>query len=60
LTKVPLRFRVPLVLHRIEGQSYQEIARVVGCREGTVKSRISRGRQVLKEKLAGYYQGGTS
>ena len=57
---LPLRFRVPLVLHEIEGWSYENIARELGCREGTVKSRIHRGRQRLREKLQPYWQGGTA
>ncbi len=53
----PLRFRVPLVLHEIEGWPYAEIARQLGCGEGTVKSRIFRGRQRLKERLKPYWNG---
>lgn len=37
-----------LVLRDIQGFSYDEIARIVGCSEGTVKSRISRARAQLK------------
>jgi RNA polymerase sigma-70 factor (ECF subfamily) len=55
---LPLRYRVPLVLHEIEGWAYADVARALGCREGTVKSRIHRGRQHLKERLAPYWQGG--
>ena len=51
LARVPLRFRVPLVLHAIEGWPYDEIARALATREGTVKSRISRGRRRLQEIL---------
>lgn len=58
VAQLPLRFRVPLVLHEIEGWAYADIARALGCREGTVKSRIHRGRQHLKERLAPYWQGG--
>ena len=57
---LPLRYRVPLVLHEIEGWSYVDIARELGCREGTVKSRIHRGRQHLRQKLEPYWQGGTA
>jgi RNA polymerase sigma-70 factor, ECF subfamily len=57
---LPLRYRVPLVLHEIEGWSYGDIARELGCREGTVKSRIHRGRQHLRQKLEPYWQGGTA
>lgn len=54
LAALPLTYRVPLVLHEIEGWSYADVARWVGCREGTVKSRIHRGRRRLREKLAPY------
>ncbi len=58
LASVPLEWRAPLVLFLVEGLSYQEIAEVLGCREGTVKSRLSRGRAALRKKLAGYFDGG--
>src|SRR6266545_38684 len=51
LAVLPLRYRVPVVLHEIEGWSYSDIARELGCREGTVKSRIHRGRQQLRQSL---------
>jgi RNA polymerase sigma-70 factor (ECF subfamily) len=60
LAALPLRYRVPLVLHEIEGWTYGDIARELGCREGTVKSRIHRGRQHLRQKLEPYWQGGTA
>ena len=43
-----------LVLREIEGQSYQEIAAALDIPEGTVKSRLSRARDSLKEKLQKY------
>jgi len=57
LASLPLRYRVPVVLHEIEGWSYVEIARELGCREGTIKSRIHRGRQQLRTKLEPYWLG---
>jgi RNA polymerase sigma factor (sigma-70 family) len=60
LAKLPLRYRVPLVLHEIEGWSYVEIAQEIGCREGTVKSRVHRGRKQLKQKLETYWTGGAA
>lgn len=57
LARLPLRYRVPLVLHEIEGWSYADVARQLGCREGTVKSRVHRGRRRLKEMLAPYWAG---
>ncbi|MCP5112269.1 MAG: sigma-70 family RNA polymerase sigma factor [bacterium] len=56
---LPLKFRAPLMLREIEGLSYQAIAAATGCREGTVKSRINRGRQQLRQQLAPYWNGGT-
>jgi RNA polymerase sigma-70 factor, ECF subfamily len=58
IASLDLIYRAPLVLREIEGLSYQEIAATMGCSEGTVKSRLFRGRQLLKEKLAPYWNGG--
>jgi RNA polymerase sigma-70 factor (ECF subfamily) len=44
-------FRVAVVLRDIHGFTYREIAEQMECSLGTVKSRISRGRNYLKEKL---------
>jgi RNA polymerase sigma-70 factor (ECF subfamily) len=57
LQALPLRYRSPLVLREIEGLSYREIAIALGCREGTVKSRINRARERLKNLLQSYWQG---
>jgi len=57
---LPLMYRAPLVLREIEGWSYLEIAAAIGCREGTVKSRISRAREQLRQCLAPYWTGGTA
>ncbi|HEY0593182.1 MAG TPA: sigma-70 family RNA polymerase sigma factor [Thermoanaerobaculia bacterium] len=57
LEALPVTYRAPLVLREIEGWSYQEIAAALGCREGTVKSRIARGRGHLRELLAPYWNG---
>jgi RNA polymerase sigma-70 factor (ECF subfamily) len=47
-------YRTVLVLREIEGLPYEEIAQVLGLAEGTVKSRLLRGRELLRRKLAGY------
>lgn len=60
LAELPLRYRVPLVLREIEGWSYEEIARLTGCREGTLKSRLHRGRERLRERLRPYWTGEAS
>jgi RNA polymerase sigma-70 factor (ECF subfamily) len=43
--------RTVLVLRDIEGMDYEEIAEVVPCPRGTVKSRLHRARLMLREKL---------
>ncbi len=57
LAELPLHFRAPVVLHGVEGWTYQAIANLLGCREGTVKSRIHRGHQRLRARLQGYWKG---
>lgn len=49
--------RMPVVLYDIEGLPYGEIAEILGVAEGTVKSRIHRARQALREELQGLLQG---
>ena len=51
ISKLPVKLRMPLVLKDIEGFSYQEISETLKCEMGTVKSRIFRGRERLKEIL---------
>lgn len=52
LKRLPAEFRVPLVLFEIEGLAYDEIASIEGVPIGTIRSRLSRGRQQLKALLA--------
>jgi len=47
-------YRTVVVLREIEGLAYEEIAQVLGVAEGTVKSRLLRGRELLRRKLASY------
>ncbi len=51
ISKLPEKLKVPLMLKDIEGMSYQEIAETVDCEIGTVKSRIFRAREGLKNIL---------
>lgn len=52
LALLPEEFREAVVLRDVEGLAYDEIAGVLGVSEGTVKSRIARGRARLQEALA--------
>jgi RNA polymerase sigma-70 factor (ECF subfamily) len=48
------KLRAIIILKEVEGFSYEEIAEVLGCSRGTVKSRLFRARERLKELLADY------
>ena len=52
LEELPPDFRAAVVLCDLEGLSYDEVANALGVKLGTVRSRIHRGRSMLKEKLA--------
>jgi len=54
LKALPIHFREAVVLADLEGLSYKEISQIVGCPIGTVMSRLSRGRQLLRQALARY------
>jgi RNA polymerase sigma-70 factor (ECF subfamily) len=45
--------REALVLHAVHGLAYEQIAVICGCEVGTVKSRINRARNLLKQMLLG-------
>jgi len=49
--------RLMVVMHDIEGYRYEEIAETVGIPTGTVKSRLFRAREALRESLAGMNRG---
>ncbi len=51
---LPDKYRAPLILRDVEGKSYDEISHILGTSEGTVKSRISRARSFLRDKMRAY------
>ena len=51
LPSVKAKYREAVILRDLEGLSYEEIATVLGTRIGTVRSRISRGREQLRRVL---------
>ena len=48
--------KTALTLRELDGLSYEEIAKVVNCPVGTVRSRIFRGREVVDEAISQYKQ----
>ena len=48
--------RTALTLRELDGLSYEQIAEVVNCPVGTVRSRIFRGREVIDEAISEYQQ----
>jgi len=52
LNLLPQDFRMTVVLADIEGMSYEEISNVMHCSLGTVRSRLHRGRKLLRSKIA--------
>lgn len=56
LAQVPEVFRLSVVLSDLEGLSYDEIAEITEVPVGTVRSRIARGRAILRRELLTYAQ----
>ncbi|MBP1682991.1 MAG: rpoE [Ignavibacteriaceae bacterium] len=56
LLKVKETYREAVILRDIQGLSYEEISEILGVNEGTVKSRINRGRAQLQELLKSIYK----
>lgn len=54
MESLPEDFRTVIILCDIEGLSYEEIAEFVDCPVGTVRSRLHRGRKMLRGKLFDY------
>jgi DNA-directed RNA polymerase specialized sigma24 family protein len=51
LREIDETFRAPLVFFYLEDHSYQEIVTILEIREGTVMSRLWRGKAMLREKM---------
>lgn len=56
MAELPEQFRTAIVLRELQGLRYEEIAEIVDCELGTVKSRIARARVRLKEILKPYLE----
>ncbi len=56
LMELPIKLRTVVLMYDIEGLPYEEIANVLSCPLGTVKSRLFNARGVLRTKLAPYLE----
>jgi RNA polymerase sigma-70 factor (ECF subfamily) len=55
LAAMPDKLRLAVLLRDIEGFDYKEMSEILGCPLGTVMSRLSRGRNLLKKSLSDYW-----
>jgi len=51
---LPARYRGAIVMKDMEGMTFEEIAAILRCPESTVKSRVMRGRRMLRRRLEAY------
>ena len=52
---IPIQYRMPLFLHRIEGFSLAETAQILGIKPGTVKTRLHRAYLMVRNQLNAYF-----
>ncbi len=52
IQELPNRYRMVFNLYVLDGFSHKEIAKIMNISEGTSKSNLARGRQILKEKVS--------
>jgi RNA polymerase sigma-70 factor (ECF subfamily) len=55
ISALPDKYRAPVILRDVEGKTYEDVANILQLGLGTTKSRISRGRKLLREKLEHYF-----
>jgi RNA polymerase sigma-70 factor (ECF subfamily) len=51
MDRLPEELRAAIMLREIEGMSYEDIAKIMDCPIGTVRSRIFRAREAIAEQL---------
>ncbi len=57
MSRLPEEFRTVLLLAEVEGMPLEDVARIMGCPVGTVKSRIFRAKERLRPLLRDYERG---
>ena len=56
ISKLPERYRLPLILRDLQDRNYEEISKILNLPLGTTKSRINRARLMLKDKLRNFVE----
>lgn len=51
IDRMPVHYRSVMVLFHLEEMSYKEIGEITGMPEGTIKSYLNRGREIIREKI---------
>ena len=54
LNGIPVDFRTVIILSDLEGFTYEEMSKILDIPIGTVRSRLHRARNMMKDKLASY------
>jgi RNA polymerase sigma-70 factor (ECF subfamily) len=54
LNSIPVDFRLIVLLSDIEGFTYEEMSKIIGIPIGTVRSRLHRARNMMKDKIKEY------
>jgi RNA polymerase sigma-70 factor (ECF subfamily) len=54
IRSLPAKYRTAFVMKEVQELPYEEIARVLKCSTGTIKSRLHRARELLQRKLEHY------
>lgn len=57
IQNLPMHYKIPITLREIQGLSYDEISNITNTTIGTVKSRIARARNIIKEDITKYARG---
>jgi RNA polymerase sigma factor (sigma-70 family) len=52
VSSLPEKYRVPFILHHLQGVTVAEVARQLGCPQGTIAARLTRAKQRLRRRLA--------
>jgi RNA polymerase sigma-70 factor (ECF subfamily) len=59
LNELPDELKAAVMLREFDGLSYDDIADVLGCPVGTVRSRIFRAREAIDQRVKGQISGGS-